>query len=485
MLQAEVAFDAQAYEKMDEAEGEAPDQQLHRLFERDQPDGRDGDLLMEEYPGNHGDRVAEVAPEHHAPEGGGDAAPEEHGEHLLHALAHIRVLPRDDEGPEGHHQAVAGVRQHQAEEEVVEDRHDGSGVDLALAGHPVGGDDSLGRRREGVVFEKDRCGLVFPDGRKLHDAREFGLKLLLHLVGVLLGEESPEDEDPFGGEHLAEGFLAFRLQDVVVMAEAQEIADGGFFLQRPGEVFFGLPDLGKFRFQSGDLFRGRFAGSCERPGKAFLAQGVFQGGDLFPGRQDHEAGLGGFGGDDLGLMKLRTGRISPQRFFHALGGPEAGQRADEGAAAFRAGIIQGNRQLFPGDQCFPKGGKARPAGRLFGQILLEGLDLLRFGDGRLFPGAPGFPVRGGEGIPAFQGGEESCLFFGVVVQNVQGLHHQLSGLFAAAFLLGEFRRGKARIFRCFGGEMQPALLLKNLKDSVPVIFQSAEQEFLHRYDRHR
>lgn len=106
------------------------------------------------------DRVPEEAAEHESPEGGGQPAPEEHLDHLADAGLHVLVLEDHDRAGDRHDEAVARVGKHHAEEDVIEEGHDGRRVDLVPAGEAVALDDRFDRGGEGVVLEHDRHVLV-------------------------------------------------------------------------------------------------------------------------------------------------------------------------------------------------------------------------------------------------------------------------------------------------------------------------------------
>ena len=230
---------------MDYTEQERIEQQLHRVVDRFKPDRRRRYLLAEEFARYDLRRVAEPAAEHRAPEHGRDSAIEEHIDRLFHPGFELE-LSLGYKHCDDHYHAVARVREHDAEEDIVEERHNGVRVDIVAVWHRIHFGYRLDGRDKGVVFEQHRhIGICIRVGNFDSD-RVFLFERVNNFCSPLLGDISREDEDAVRHGYTLKSRVFFFLYREIINDEADIIVAARklhYFGSRRFGIFFVLLDL--------------------------------------------------------------------------------------------------------------------------------------------------------------------------------------------------------------------------------------------------
>ena len=221
MLDVQVKLDAQAGKQVDNADCHRKDEQLHRVVEGQEPERRNADLMPEEGAGNDVDHVAEITAEHDAPCSGRDTAEEEHLDHLAQARFDIFELEQDQTGADAEQRAIAEVREHQAEEEIIKAGHDRRRVDLAAQRQPVRLEHPFDRLREPVVAQCAGDFLfltrIFQLDREVKPAGERGFER----GSVRLGDIARQQEGAARLGEAADRLIPFGTHRIIIGEEEQ------------------------------------------------------------------------------------------------------------------------------------------------------------------------------------------------------------------------------------------------------------------------
>ena len=208
---------------MDYAEQERIEQQLHRVVDRLEPDCRRAYLLAEELARYDLRRVSEPATEHRAPEHGRDSAIEEHIDRLFHLGLKLELCLGYEHG-DNHYHSVARVRKHDAEEHIVEERHNGVRVHIVAVGHGIHFGYRLDGGDKSVVFEQHRHIRLSVRLGYLDSHRVVLFERLNHFRYPLLRDISREDKNAVCHGYALESRIFFFLDCKIINDEADIVA---------------------------------------------------------------------------------------------------------------------------------------------------------------------------------------------------------------------------------------------------------------------
>ena len=166
-------------------------------------------------------RVSEESAVHKAPESRGEAAPEEELQHLRGALRHSRKLLQQHGAADGHHDAVASVRKHHAEENYIEDRHHEGRIHSAVLGQTIGREHALHVPRERVIGQKRRLILFVSVVFLLHNRAVSVAEQLRDPVSLVRRHPALEEEGALRLRNRSEHAVLLRASPVVVRGDPE------------------------------------------------------------------------------------------------------------------------------------------------------------------------------------------------------------------------------------------------------------------------
>ena len=427
---------------------------------------------------HHRDHISEITAEHHAPEYGGDPAEEKHPQHLLKPFLHIRELLHRRKTEDHHQDPVSRVREHQAEQEIVEERHDGRGVDLAFFRQAERLHHTLRRFRETVVAKKHRSLLVIGNRLDLHLAGIFPLQSVFQLLPFTFRHEPVYEKHMSRLQDSSQDSVFLRSHAIIVGRETEGRPS---LCQRP-DVLLSLPlvlhRIRRLGFQHFGVFRRGSAAGNGRTDESADTESILKSRRAAFIRHSEDTGLVSVRSQDLQAVRFQVRPDCRQGRHQGLLCPSSLQTADEHCRCLCPCTVHGNIQRHPGRQAFQRGFRPHTGGPCFADILpvrKKRADIFQ----RLLSDLHTlFIFFKGNGFFALQGGQHACFLRRVCFQDLQRLLRVRSSFFKGAAGGSRIHVAEDLIFICVRFYLYPSCSLQFLQNLLAVLLQRADMDFL-------